>query len=267
MAKISRKRKDPQLSQEEQVGSIFDALNAHGQLQGGDDVSPGGSKPNDQNGAGPTTADLMKQLADMQARQDALERANLALTQTVPTQVSQPRATGKEPVDLKGLPDPAFDPEGFSKGLQERVTEQMNRYVDGKLEEQNTARRTAQTETDKYNILWEDFAIAHPELADDMDQVEIAATLLAKDAQRRNIDVQRYMFGNSPRFIEDVAKKHAALFGNKQEAAGGQDEEPASRTGGIFGGLEGGNRPAAQRPAPGDMIKDLHDIQRKTGYY
>jgi len=90
------------------------------------------------------------------------------------------------------------------------------------------------------------------------------------------------MFGSQEMFFEDVKTEYEKQFGpvsqgeeaeeaaqkpRKKALAADVEDDDEGRTAGTFGGQESGGRPAAGKLKPGDMIKDLSDLQRKSGYY
>lgn len=249
--------------------SIFDALNQN---------SPGGAgegKPSPQ-ASEPTVAELMEQLKGLQTRIDSTERANLALSTASPTVVQEP----KEPTfSLDGLPDPIDDAKGYAAELASRQAKYQGELQNFYTQKQNN---TA-AQTDNAGALWDDFKEQFGDYAEDMEGVEFATLKARNAAQRRGLDLNKYMYQNSDRFFRDVIKHYDARFGKPGEEEDDVDVAPAprrkakrmsdqdeddGRTSGVFGGLDasGGNR-VPKAPPVGDMIKDLQDVQRKTGYY
>lgn len=216
----------------------------------------------------PKVADLLKQLQDMEARLKHTEEANLALTQT--TQVS-PAVKEPPAVSYEGMPDPVVDAEGYGKELHRRIAANLEAVAAYNRDLQ----RSQQGTSDRYEQLWEDFAAQYPEAAEDEDTIEVIAASVVKKAQRRGIDPERYMFGNRVKFLADVAGEYERIYGPKEKPEGEvtstpkgvDDEDDPGRTGGIFGGSESGGAPAPARPGKSDMIKDIQDMQRRTGFW
>lgn len=189
-------------------------------------------------------------------------------------------------VDMSGLPSAADDPDGFSKGLNERLGKAISESVGAITTHERAVAAQANERSSRTQGLWDEFTELHPELDDYQDYVEVAATRVAKRAQRRGLDLDTYMFKGSDQFLSDVAEEANKIVkpllekgkgeeGNKGEEGekgeGEKGEEGADRTGGIFGGLDGqeGGGPSAEAEGlkTDSLLKDLEDIQRKTGYY
>lgn len=233
---------------------------------------------------------LAKQLADLQTRLSESEKANMALI-TQPqfrSQVTEPQEVKPESI---ALPDPALDPDGFDRAQAQR---NQIRW-DNQQRRADFQKRKSKEQDDKIDDLWDAFADAHPELAEDKERVEYISVKLAKQAAKRGLDVERYMFTTRDKFISDVAKEYENFFGLPE--AGDDDEDTTSqsrgrqadrgsrarsrnrnrqeedyvvRTGGVFGGNESGGRPSKGREAADDgasMIDDLYAIQKKSGFY
>lgn len=105
--------------------------------------------------------------------------------------------------------------------------------------------------------------------------MEFVVDKITKKASRRGVDVNRYMFGAGDQFFDDIVKTYDETFGaikadgkSEEPAPKGGEEEDENRTGGIFGGVETGGRPTGGADEkPGDMIEDLHALQKKSGFW
>lgn len=271
-----RRRQQQQPQREEIPESIFDALNAHDPS-----VDPATAREK-KAAAGPTVEDLQRQLAEMSKRAEDNERLNAVIT----SQARVDPVAPKEPTfSMDGLPDPLSDATAYGAELSKRQQAYSKQLHDFYRAQENV---TA-TQNQSFQQLWSDFATSYGEYADDQEGVEFATQKVRKQLERRGVDVNKYMFANSDRFFKDVTKVYDDRFGapeqdepaprntqrNRQSpdrrAVERDDDsmsDEANRTAGIFGGIDGsgGNR-APKAPPPGDMIKDLQDIQRKTGYY
>lgn len=253
--------------------SIFDALNQH-------KLAPDGETPANKQATGPTIEDLQRQLAQMNERVEAAERIQTVIT--TPATIAAPP---KEPAfNLDNLPDPMADPAAYTKELASRqtaYTKQMHEFY----QEQNTAAAKTQG---TYQQLWSDFATQYGEYADDQEGVEFATQKVRNTLIKRGVDVDKYMFSQPDKFFKEITKTYDARFGQPEEGESlepepmqrrraapqrealdrNADDVQPNRTAGIFGGIDsgsGGRTPAAA--PPGDMMKDLREIQRKTGYY
>lgn len=203
--------------------------------------------------------ELLAKIAALEARLGSLSAPLPQRTEPTP-----PAAPGV--LKLDGLPDPTVDPEGYARELQTRMADHQRQQVDYN-NWQNDQRKKEEGRT---AALWQDFAIKYGDYAEDKAKAEFAAQQVAQRAMARNIDVGRYMFEHTDRFLAEVVQVYDQVFGKP-----GQDEDepdettrPATRTAGIFGGQESGGKPAGgKQPPQSDMIKELHDVQRKLGLY
>lgn len=204
---------------------------------------------------------LEEQLAELQRKVGEED-----LRRTAPAQ--QQQAPQRPPMfpDLSNLPDPMEDAEGYAREVAARTVihqEQKKRYED--------YQRSVKDETDRRTeALWTDFATQFPEYAqrpEDRDLVEFTARKLAQEAAARGIDVERYAFVHSDRFVADVGARMKKMFPKGEQTR--EKPEAADRTTGIFGGMESGGTPAGARggdKAP-DMIDELQAIQQRTGFF
>lgn len=265
---ISRKRRQEQKPEDHIPESIFDALSANppGNDTGGDRASRKREEKK-----GPSVDDLIAQLSKLENRLEQAERSNMALTTAIPTTVPE-----KEPVlNMDGLPDPVEQPKEYGEAIARRTSD-FTRALGDYHTKQQTQAKQGQGDT---GALWEDFAEQYEPYTLDQDRIEYATDKVVKQAKRKGIDISRYMYGNSDRFFQDVVKVYDKTFGKpevevdlepepqQRRAAPVKEDEEADRTGGIFGGMDQGGNRAPVKPVAGDMVKDLQDLQRKSGYY
>jgi hypothetical protein len=200
---------------------------------------------------------LLAQIATLNSQIDAL-RAPLPVVQ----EPSAPSAPGA--MSLENLPDPMQDPEGYARELQTRMDKH---YQDQRNYEQFQTQQT-QKAANRTSELWQTFAIDYEPYSADKTKAEFAAQQVARAAQAKGIDVEKYMFQHTDRFLSEVAKVYDKTFGKPgAEEEDEQDDRPANRTAGIFGGAETGGRPSKGVQPQDDMIKDLHKLQQKMGLY
>lgn len=210
-------------------------------------------------------------IAELTKRLDDLQRANVALMSQAPVE-TKPSAAPKD-LDLSGLPDPVAEPDKYTSELNKRINANMSErmsYVSQQL-------TLASEQERKYNELWSDFSARHADVAKDEERVKIAAQSAMEKAKSRGIDVQKYATSGREQFFGDILKEHERLFGKVAEVS---DEDDTSedtsdtsddgRSMSIFGGLESGSSMPKGKGSPremGDMVKDIQDIQRRTGFY
>lgn len=256
MPKVSRKRK-AEVTQNDDGGSIFDHF-ARQELPGG---GTGGVDKEDVAQKPDVTADLMKQIAEMNARLEAAERTNIALLSAAPKQ-PEPQIKYEDPSD-DDLPDPTMDPGGYARAVSARAEKRLEAYM---AQQRQEAQQKSTVETSAKD-LWTDFSSQYEDYAEDEERVSFAAGQVMKELQSRGIDVARYTTTARDKFFKDVTSRMDKIFGKPGNDE--DDETPeATRTAGVFGGLESGGKPAkGSQEQPGDMIKDLHDLQRKSGFF
>lgn len=265
---ISRRPRRQVRQQQEEVipESIFDVISPDREQV---------TKTKEKEDKGPSMTELQAQLAEMNKRLEASERANMALTTTVDTSVAP-----KEPtLNMEELPDPVTNPQEYAKELTTRT----GQYTRDLLNFQTQSNQAQHKQSQNAETLWEDFASAYQPYADDQERMEFVTAQVVKDAARRGLDVQKYMYQHRDRFFSDLAKRYDTVFGKpeddgetevelqttpRRQRQQPQEREEASRTDGIFGGTDQGGPGRQQEPLKnGDMIKDIHDIQKKMGLY
>lgn len=250
--------------------SIFTAL-------GVDDPTEKGKKDAPPQSSDEVTA-LKAQLEELNRRLTEGEDARLALI-TNQVKVEAPDNTPKAPVvDLKGLPDPLTETEAYNTALAERVSAAI---AQGNAQFHAQQRQAASYENNA-DALFEDFSEKYPLYSDNEDRIAFVAQKVAQRAQSRNIDVQKYMFVTSDKFFRDVVKEYDGIFGKPVEESDedeGENEDtrvintkniPAEDDDGRDTSIPGGQAPGQRvntQLKQGDMIKDLADLQRASGFF
>lgn len=234
---------------------------------------------------------LEDRLVDMQNRLSEAERTNMALaSQPSPWRSQVQEITEVKPESIE-LPDPALDPNGYDAAVSKRM--EIRLANDRRRQERDNQQK--QDVQDKTDSLWAAFAEKYPDMSEDRERIDFVATSVVQAAMKRGVDPQRYMFVTQDKFLEDVAKKYAKVFGEPEvedddfednsrrrsrqvdpaprsrARARNRQEEDDNRTGGIFGGNESGGRPARQRDrddeAGPSMIDDIQKMQRNSGFF
>ena len=218
-----------------------------------------------------TVAELQAQIKAMQDKFEAdtksLRDTNLALMQTAPVQTQQMLPTE---VDLKDLPDPVTDAQGYAKAVAERTQQAL----------QNAARNAQamagqqNQQAGRLNALWEDFAEHYKDYAGQPGRIRYLAQEVAAKAEARGRDVQKYMF--TPQFQADVVALYDKEFGkpvdpnadDTDDGEGSVLDKDDLRTSGIPGGGPKTSRPA---PKPEDeqgvsIMEGVRSWQQKTGF-
>ena len=222
---------------------------------------------------GPTTDELMRRLDEQQKHIDRLQRNTIAMMGLPAPTIATPAAPKSPNIDLSGLPDPLEDRDGYNKGIAERVQSAITDGISTHAAAERTRHATAASRDERIGVLWGDFSNTYPELAANEEWVEFAASKVAKRAKARGLDVEKYMFGNSEQFMEDVAAEIGKVFkpdtsnDGSDKNADTNDSTP-SRTGGMFGGGGSTGTDKKVKKAKGDdMLEVLAKEQRAMGIY
>lgn len=231
-------------------------------------------------------------MAALLARIDGLEAnlgekdAQIARLSQVPASQTANSGYQVNPADLQvsheGLPDRDADPAGYDRMLTTRINAAMQAR-DYALRQEYQTRQTQQSATER---VWNTFNEKYPEWAGHKKLIGATAQELVADALARGMDAERYMFGTSDVFCDDIVKSlqkdgYGALVedhGEEEEPAtpaarrtmrpgGVSEEEDAGRTGGIMGGTESGGAPTPGKNKGGDFIDDLKAVQSRLGIY
>lgn len=212
--------------------------------------------------ADPKVTALEAQVAALTAQ---LARPAPAIPASVFTQQQAPMApTFDTEPNLKDLPDPVTDPEGYGR-------EMAKRFSDALGQREAAARWQAQQQqeqTDKMDALLEEFQDKYPQFADDEDLIELASRKVATRQKRKGIDPVKYMLMQSDQFFGEVVaeiQKIAPGRGNHVE----DTEEEDDRTSGIPGGLESGaSGSGTRKAAPAeDPFSPWREFQEKSGFH
>jgi hypothetical protein len=226
----------------------------------------------------PTIADVLARLDTMEAKNKKLESENESLRRSTMQLMATPLPATTSPVASTPakdtLPDPTEDPKGYA----EAVRANAEREARAALEAERAKDRNEVSAKQRTAQMFEDFARKYPEIAKYKGRVEYIAGELVKKAIARGMDGQKYVFGAQDMFFDDVAKAYNDEFGvpakdTVTDGDDGKDDDPdEGRTGGIPGGLESGHTLSSGKKdpkpeGPSGMIKELQDIQLKTGFF
>jgi hypothetical protein len=288
MAKGKKKDEKPtEITPEEALGE--DNIFEHFGMEAGGPTEEAGKEKTPKKdevtveGLGKEVSGLVGQLEEQKAQLERLQTMNMQLLSGAGGALSTPEAPQMPKVDLSGLPDIAEDPEGYTKGLNERLGAAIEKGISTMAEHQGKVASAERAQSDRTTGLWDQFTEQYPDLEGQEDFVEVAAGRVARRAQRRGLNVDTYMFRTTDQFLSDVEAETRKIMGplaekegDEKEGKGDKDthvtpeEIAASRTGGIFGGTAGqtemGSGKGADSPK-GGLLDDLTTIQRKSGFY
>lgn len=247
-----------------------------------------------------TIADLQKQIADLTQSKETteqqlqrLERTNVQLLTGQPAQKpaeAAPQAPELAKLDLTGLPDPVEHPNEYSQQLGDRVNAVISTNTSLLANQKQTVDTSAQQREGRIADLWTEFSERHQDLAAHEDIVKAAAANAIAKAQRSGLDSDTYIFRLGEQFIEDTAAETRRIISSvtpkpdaEQAAAGeGEDskpvfpspvpatgEEDANRTAGVMAATPPKTpaKKGAKDEGEGNMIKEMTDMQLKTGFF
>jgi hypothetical protein len=236
---------------------------------------------------------LEQALADLHSKMD--DNAQDRLLTTVTTQQQRQVFTPDQEV---AIPDLDADLNGHiaavAKNAEIRARNEFKRKEFDRSQGQDVESKT--------QALWDTFEEKYSELAEGgQNKVEFAAMEVAKRARSRGIDVEKYMFVTTDRFLKDVAKEYVKTFGepegdeeedddfieesrstrkraasrsssrnrpSKRRNRDRQEDDDGDGRSTVFGGNDSGGRMSPRDDGDSrDMIDDFHDMQRKTGFF
>ncbi len=161
------------------------------------------------------------------------------------------------------------DPEAYHSALETRIQSR----IDSAVSVSERASADAAKSSGRIDALWNEFSATHPDHAENTKLTEFCATKVAEQADAKGLDLNTYMFTNSKQFFSDIVSEMNTMLPKPEEKKAEGDpkkaeEDELNRTGGIFGGLETGGSPSSgQEEVGGDLISDLTELQRKSGYF
>jgi hypothetical protein len=211
-------------------------------------------------------AELKGQLSMLTKQIEQMQQANMTLMMR-PEQPQLPANLPQLAPKPDPLPDPLDDAEGYANALADRIAKQ----IEAKQTASQTQQQMQQSSQAKYNELWENFQITHKDYAKDFRKVKYAANIAAENIAKRGIDVEKYMFTYRDQFMKDVTGIMDEVFGQASGGTGnaGTPAPDPVRTGGMFGGMDSGGRPAQSAPAmqEDNAFADIREWQIKSGFH
>lgn len=205
---------------------------------------------------------LQARLAELENQLRTQQETNLALMARAPV-TPVPNLTPPT-VDVKNLPDPVQNPDGYAKELHERTAAAL----ETRLNQAAYVQQMQKVQSDRLEGLWAEFVDVYEPYAQNRKLVEFAAREVVNRAAANGIDTEKYMFIYKDRFMKDVVSELVSLGVKVEEPDEDKDETEETRTDGVLGGLESGSRPNMPTPIdPNDMFADLRQFQLKHGLY
>lgn len=211
-------------------------------------------------------AELQAKLAELQGQVVATNRTNSALM----TQAQTPLPPARPVVDFSKAPSPIDDPAGYAQFMYN--ANQMQ--IDYEKQVFNWQTQQQQSSAQKTSQLWSKFEQDYPAYAANDTRVEVAAQRVIARAKAMGQDTDKYMYGNSAGFMQDIVKEIDTLFGKPQatddDGDSADDEGDDVRTN-VFGGSVQTAAGASSKNAPperyGVLSKDIMAWQQKTGFH
>lgn len=220
-------------------------------------------------------------VAELEAKIAELTGRIQGLTTTVASEEMEPWEYPEAPdlveLSFEGLPDMYSEPDKYQQALARRIQENnlVNQRIQREYEREIAAVDAVQA--NRAQALWSEFTEKHPELKEYEDQVRFVAEKVALEKRSAGVDPQAYIFRSKDQFFDEVVKgvrkfvPALAAGATGGEGEGVTVEDDAVRTAGTFGGAFSAFAPGAKEAgggAPkGDMVKDMHTIQRKGGFF
>lgn len=208
--------------------------------------------------------ELQKQVAALQGQLVQTQRTSTALMNQAKTDLppAQPQ------IDFSKAPDPTLDPAAYAQFIinanDAKIQYEKDLY--------NWQARQQNDIANKTQNLWDGFAGKYADLAKDAKRVEIATVEVINRAKAKGMDIDRYMYGASEQFMDDVAAEIGKLWPGAG-AASDDDEEDEDRTdmlGGGAGGQSAASANGGRKPPPeqyGALSNDVLAWQKATGYH
>lgn len=226
---------------------------------------------------GDNTSALLSRIAALEGSIERQRKTNLALMAQAP--VAAPPVQMEAPtLDLSNMPDAYSEPDRYQQELSRRT----QAYLDRQVQARTAAGPDVAALQARTNALWEDFVEEYPEYADKQDAVQFVASKLVQKMQLRGVDPQRYVFGATEDFFEDVDKEFKKQFGKGgkkrskaedvvEDDASDADEPDTSRVDGLFNGTVKSPKPRkkgkSDDDSPGDYASEMFEVQRKMGIF
>lgn len=226
----------------------------------------------------------LEELLRQSREREELRQEQILLSQPQHFQSQVTEVTEVKPESIP-LPDPAVDPDGFASAMERRTEIKL----ENSRRREAAERKRNEDIDEKIENLWTDFGRQFPDIAGNKKRVEFAATQVIANAQKRGIDVNRYMFATQGKFFKDVAKEYDEVFGDidtgdeddydtqvsssrrrNSRNRNRSEDEPVGRTAGLFGGGPGGRRTskkAEEDETSGGLIDELQKIQKSSGFF
>lgn len=231
---------------------------------------------------------VMKRLEALEAAKAQLETENKALRRdqvhmmaaAAPPAMPQMPHRPSEP-KFDDLPDPALDPKTFTQEYHRRSSayhEALRTYDKAVEEARSSYQATGEA---RANSLVAQFQEKHPDI--DVDAAKLAAEKVIGRLKSRGLDVDKYVYGATELFFEDLVAEHTKMVekwtkkpgdvasGAGQAGIAPRNESPEAeflRTGGIAGGSQAGGTSGGSASVKLESIGDMMDAaQRKTGLF
>lgn len=159
--------------------------------------------------------------------------------------------------------DPVTEPEAFGATLAQYTTHVIDQYSSAqRAEQEKLAAKQRHT-----NALWNDFSSTYKDYAEKPDQIGYAYQRVTSRLAENGVNLDEYAQYRRNDLFQAVAKEYDAIFGAPNKPNKEAEPDDSDRTSGIFGGFESGGQPNKAKEKGGDLISDLKDMQRASGFF
>lgn len=216
---------------------------------------------------------------DVMGQLSTLQREVKKATERKPTPQAQQKivsAGEKSPVDIKGLPDPVMDSEGFNRALLERLDQEVERRF-AKRDERASQQTSQATKAEK---LWKQFEKKYPKYAKNRDITEFAASRVVRDLTEEGEDAEAFIEEDRDGFFERIISKVDSSFkgvinsdDDEDDEKGGDQEDEGQGYASLFGGDSGKGKKKGKQDSDdskepeGGIVSILRKRQLESGYY
>lgn len=171
-------------------------------------------------------------------------------------------------IDFTGLPHPADDPEGFQKGLGERLGQTMadvERHVASKFQQQFQQEQEA---NGLWDNAWKRFQEKYEDLAAFPELAQLATSQTLAELGQRQVDPMVLLRTDTEGMVDRVAEKAKALVDRIRGQQEADNRDDTGRTRMLDGAAPKRGRPPAREPSnPDDLIANIKKMQSEMRIY
>lgn len=174
-------------------------------------------------------------------------------------------------LNIDGLPDPAYDRDGFLKGLSGRLSDTVKQVQERVTAAATSTVQQAQTTQARLDEAWAMIQREYPETAEFPDLVDAMARRWADGQRSRGVDPMQLLARDTAAVAHEVgayvADQLHLIRGEGDQGGQPAQPQPATRTAGIPGGRPRGGAPRQNDAPPRTLVDDLKDFQSRARIY